>query len=151
MLVIFLLALVVGSGIYFWQRNQTVSEPIVVTPTPEATPTEKVDSGAPTKVVEDFMKYTLGTLPDSNIDYETARNLFIEDLKSQYSDDSFVPRFYGIQDGPDSAKFISENISDNEATVRVDVSFGEMTTAWAFLLKKEGDLWLISGFRNDAQ
>jgi hypothetical protein len=72
-------------------------------------------------------------------------------LKSQYSDESFVPRFYGIQDGPTSVKIISENISGDEATVRVDASFGDMTAAWAFILTKDGNKWLISEFRNDAQ
>jgi len=43
------------------------------------------------------------------VNYEKARAYLSDNMKAQYPDDNWVPMLYGIQDGPTSVKFISEN------------------------------------------
>lgn len=153
-----LLVVAIGLGAYFWGKSKSTtpeaSPTITSTASPTAIPTEAVTEPkeSPKEVVENFMDYTLGTLPSANLNFESARALLTEDQKIQFEDDNtFAARFYGIQDGPTSVKFISENVTGEEAVVRYDPSWGEMSLAWAFFLVKIDNQWLISDFRNDAQ
>lgn len=153
-----LLVVAIALGAYFWGKTKSTtpeaSPTMTSTVSPTATPTEAVSEPeeSPKEVVENFMNYTLGTLPSAKLDFEAARALLTEDQKIQFSDDNtFAARFYGIQDGPTSVKFISENITGDESVVRYDPSWGEMSLAWAFFLVKIDNQWLISDFRNDAQ
>lgn len=136
-------------AIYFWHKSKNAEQNNAENTTEEsATLSEEL---TPDEVVQTFMYSTLGTLPGAGIDYDLARSYMTDGLKSQYSGDSWVPDFYGIQDGPTSVKFISENISGDLATVRYDPSWGEMGLGWAFILENVDGQWLISEFRNDAQ
>jgi len=139
-------------ALYFWQRNVRLEAELNASKTSEQESSEvsqPVES--PRQVVENFMKYTLGTLPDAEINYQLAKNYLTDSLKAQNSSESWVSQFYGIQDGPTSVKFISQNISGDSATLRYDPSWGEMSLGWAFSLTKIDNEWKISQFRNDAQ
>jgi len=136
-------------AIYFWHKSKNTEQNNAENTAEESeTLSEEL---TPNEVVQVFMYSTLGTLPGAEIDYDLARSYMTDELKSQHSGDSWVPGFYGIQDGPTSIKFISENISGDSATVRYDPSWGEMGLGWAFILKNVDGEWLISEFRNDAQ
>jgi len=145
------------TGLYFWQKNvkleAELSTPSAAATTSTPTPTKATEPQvSPQEVAENFMNYTLGTLPTANLNYNAARNLMTKELNAQYpNDSSFVPFFYGIQDGPVSAEIVSEYINGDNASVKVNASWGEMGLGWAFSLIKTNDSWLISGFRNDAQ
>lgn len=151
----------IGTTIYFWQKGSKETTKTTPTPTsslkssPAATPTATSSAAqttqTPTEVAENFMKATLGTLPDAKIDLELARSYLTESLKTQNTGEVWVPEFYEIQDGPTSVKFISQNITDDYATVRFDPSWDDISLGWAFTLKKVGNVWLIDDFRNDAQ
>jgi hypothetical protein len=109
------------------------------------------DSGTiftPQEVVTMYMRATLGTIPGSLIDYDLAKTLLTDDMLSQWTDDSFVPISYGIQQGPDSIEFIDSKISEDNATVRVWGYWGEdVGRDWTFVLKKEDSAWLIYGIK----
>ncbi len=159
-----LLVIAIAIGAYFWgksksttQATKTASPALSSTksPTAAATPTPTTTLAqteeTPKQTVENFMKYTLGTLPGAQIDYDKARAYLSDTMKAQYSGENWVPSFYGIQDGPTSVKFISENTSDETLTLRYDPSWGETSLGWSFILEKDGNKWYINGFRNDAQ
>ena len=167
----------IGAAFYFWQKSENIETNVVATMTavpamttiatptstvvktstptttvaPTTTPAVAEPDQTPTKVVETFMNATLGTLPNAKIDYTLARTYMTDALKAQYSGETWVPQFYGIQDGPISVKFISQNVVGDEAFVRFDPSWGEMSLGWSFTLEKTSNTWLISGFQNDAQ
>lgn len=160
-----LLAAAIGFGAYFWGKNKSTTK-ATATPTkttttssktsPTATPTKtptaaQTSEETPKQVVENFMKYTLGTLPGAQVDLEKARGYLSDTMKAQYSGEGWVPQFYGIQDGPDSVKFISENTSDDGVYLRYDPNWGEMSLGWSFFLAKDGNKYYIDGFRNDTQ
>ena len=160
-------AVVVGVIVYLWQqnkalRNQTeTSATISVTSvaktqtppatTPATTRDMTVEGNSPTDVAEDFMMYTLGTLPGAKIDYTKAKQLASKNLLSQWTDDSFVPQFYQIQDGPTTYEMATQTINGDTATVKVEVRWGEMGLAWAFSLVRENGEWKVDSIRNDAQ
>jgi len=109
-----LLVVAIALGAYFWGKTKSTTPKASPTMTsiasPTATPTEAVSEPeqSPKEVVENFMDYTLGTLPTAMLNFDAARALLTEDQKIQFSDDNiFGARFYGIQDGPTSGKFIS--------------------------------------------
>ena len=149
----------VGIAIYFWQKSKpsnvasvspSPTKTITTSPSKTATPVSVAEE-SPKTVVENFLNTTLGTLPGANVNYDLARTYMAEDFKALHLGEGWVPQLYGIQDGPSSVNFISENITSDTATVRFDPSWGEMSLAWAFTLEKQNNKWLISDFRNDAQ
>lgn len=154
-------AILVAGGIFIYLKfknyEQTIQKLGQPTSTPTPTPTTTKTFQEQTKesskqVVENFIKYSLGTLPGADVNFNAARALLTDDLKARYTDpSSFAAEFYGIQDGPTSVKYISEYTSGDTSTVRYDASWGEMSMAWAFILTKNNNQWLISQFRNDAQ
>ena len=63
-----------------------------------------------------------------------------------------MPRFYGIQDGPDSVVFKFENQTEDGVVLRYDALWGnEVGIGWAFTLAKDNNKWYIDGFSNTAQ
>lgn len=163
--IIAILAIIVVVAIvlaaYFWGKSKSggqttpTSSPAatksaaVSSPTPTANTKSQV---SPTKVVENFMNYTIGTLPTASLNFNAARALMTDDLKAQFSDDSsFAAQFYGYQDGPTSVELVTENINGSDASVKVNASWGEMGLGWAFSLTNINNQWLLSDFRNDAQ
>jgi len=167
--VIVILAIVaitgIGAAIYFWQKSSkpaaTASPTLTITSSPKTSPTKISPSPTSTpqtqgenaqQAAENFMKLTLGTLPGAQVDYEKAREYLSDTMKVQYSGDGWVPRFYGIQDGPDSVSFISENPTEDGVVLRYDAIWGqEVGLGWAFTMVKDNNKWYIDGFRNDAQ
>lgn len=156
-------AVVVGGGVYLWQQNKSLKEQTKATSTPTSnaatvsaypsveTTRDMTDTGtSPSDITEEFMLATLGTLPGAKIDYTKAKTLASQKLLAQWTDDSFVPQFYGIQDGPTTYEITTQSISGTSATVKVEVRWGDMGLAWAFSLVDENG-WKIDSFRNDAQ
>ncbi len=129
--------------------SPTVTKTATSTPTPTATEEAQM---APKKAVENFMNYSIGTLPSANLNFDAARTLLVANLQSQFSDDNtFAAQFYGYQDGPTSVEITGENINGSSASVTVNANWGEMGLGWAFSLIKVGNQWLISDFSNTAQ
>ena len=150
--IIILTAVLAGGGVYLWigsrddktsTQNQTTSD--------QATQTEKEPAVAPTKVAENFILSTLGTVPGAKIDYEEAKTYMTEGLKAQFTENTFIPEFYGIQQGPDGYEMKTETINGDTASVKVDAKYGATMQSWAFILVKEASEWKIDEFRNDAQ
>lgn len=110
-----------------------------------------VEGNSPTDIAERFILCTLGTVPGSRIDYAKARSLMSAARQAEFTDDSYIPSFYGIQDGPDRYEMKLQTISGNSASVTVDVVYGEMMMGWAFLMVREGGEWRVDGIRTDAQ
>ncbi|KKQ74324.1 MAG: hypothetical protein US94_C0007G0001 [Berkelbacteria bacterium GW2011_GWB1_38_5] len=156
--VIIVLAIIAVAGIatatYFWGKskgNATPSPKISATVTSKVTSTPQFNEESAKQVVENFMKYSLGTLPGAEVNYEKARAYLSDNMKAQYPDDNWVPMLYGIQDGPTSVKFISENDTGDSVVLRYDPTWGEMSSGWAFTLEKDNNKWFITGFSNTAQ
>lgn len=134
------------TAVYYWQKNKEKNEI-------STTMYDVVENGLPTQIVENFMKHTLGTIPDASLDFTAARNLATQSISEKYPDDvSFAAQFYGIQDGPTKVEAVDENITDSgTATVKVNAFWNEMGLGWVFYLDRINGEWLISDFRNDAQ
>jgi hypothetical protein len=158
-------AVIVGGGVYLWQQNKSLKEQTKATSTPTSktvtstvsaypsveTTRDMTNTGiSPSDITEEFMLSTLGTLPGAKIDYAKAKTLASQKLLAQWTDDSFVPQFYGIQDGPTTYEITTQSISGTSATVKVEVRWAETGLAWAFSLVDESG-WKINSFRNDAQ
>jgi len=158
---VILTAVLVGTIVYLWQQNErlkdqngtsaTVTATAKKTSTPVTSRDLTVEGNSPTDVAENFIVYTLGTVPGAEIDYDKAKALASQNLLTQWTDDSFVPQFYGIQEGPDTYEMTTQTISGDTAVVKVEVRWGDMGLAWAFGLVKENGLWKIDSLRDDAQ
>lgn len=155
-------AILVGGGIIVYLQSSKTELTPTVSPTtisPKPSPTTSPTAVSqpqetPSQVVQEFMKYSLGTIPDAQLNISAARALLTDDLQEEYTDtddSSFAADFYGIQDGPTSVKIVSENINGDSASVKVNADWEEMGLGWAFILTKSDNGWLISDFRNDAQ
>lgn len=123
------------------------------TSTPVTTLDMDTAGNSPTDITENFILYTLGTVPGANVNYDKARTLMSANILDQYTedDDSFVTDFYGIQQGPDTYEMREQTVNGDEAVVRVDVLYGEMMQAWAFGLYYEFGGWKVDSLRKDAQ
>ena len=98
---------------------------------------------APKEIANLYMKSTLGTLSDSNIDYDLAKQQMTSEFRKQFTNPSFIPMSYCIQDGPEKVRIDSENISNDTAKVRVSGFYTEWQDMWEFsLIKQEGE-WKI--------
>ena len=162
-----LTAVVVGGGVYLWQKAVCVVEKddaakkgtttkvsddsSTTIDDAETSYDMTVEGTSPTDNAENFFLATLGTLPGSVIDYDLAKTYMSASERAKFTDDSYIPLFYGIQEGPDTYEMKTQTINGNDATVKVDVLYGEMMEAWAFTLIWEDSAWKIDGFRNDAQ
>ena len=155
LVVIIVTAIVAGGGVYLWMQGQDKEDQ---TPTQNQTTTdssskteEEEPSSSPSEVAEEFILCTLGTVPNSKVDYEKAETYMSEELKTQFTEDSFIPQFYGIQQGPDGYEIKTQTINGDTASVKVDAIYGEMMQGWAFVLVKENGEWKIDEFHSDAQ
>lgn len=106
---------------------------------------ETPETGKPTAIVENYLKATLGTIPEAQINYETAKKYLAYDLVAKFNSPGFVPLSYCIQDGPQNIRIKSgENLGD-KAAVKVEASWGdEWTERWEFVLIKESGQWKIN-------
>lgn len=128
------------------QPTATEDQTPVATTSPTPTSTSTTTSNAqdsPSTVVENYMSYTLGTIPGAYVDYDAAKNYTSNEIAQQLDDSSFVPLSYCIQQGPDEVSISSENIDGLEATVTVSAKWGEWQTPWEFLLVNGSDGWKI--------
>ena len=98
-------------------------------------------------VVKKYMRNTLGSIPNANIDYDEAKKYLTDDLKSQFADPRFVPASYCIQDEPDNVRLIPPELDGNINRIEVVVEGqygGAWQEMWNFSLVPDGDLsWLI--------
>lgn len=165
-----------GLLVYFWQQNvclkknanssasssnlsETDSDslssastmPVTLNATEATTRTMTYPGDAPVDMTEQFLLYTLGTLPGAEINYTKAKELASKNLRAQWTSDDFIPLFYGIQEGPDTFDVISQTTIGDESVVLVDVKWGEMMLRWSFTLIYEDNSWKVDSFRNDAQ
>lgn len=99
----------------------------------------------PTKVVNTYMKYTMGTIPGAEVDYEAAKEYLTQNMLDQFTDITFVPLSYCVQLGPDDVNVKSENIVGQMATVRVSGQYGtdDFTDMWNFSLVVQNNEWRI--------
>ncbi|MFC1622057.1 hypothetical protein ACFL13_01595 [Patescibacteria group bacterium] len=104
---------------------------------------------SPSDKVQTYLYATLGTLEGATIDYALAKTLLSKEMKGRWTDDSFIPLSYGIQQGPDSIRMGKETINGNTAEVVVDPFWGgELGTTWNFQLEMTNDQWLITEIVN---
>ena len=127
-------------------RGAPATEPAVPTAASESVEPAPVEPAEPpATVVEAFVKATLGTVPDADIDYDYARSLMTGSYAAQFDSPAFVPTTYGIQDGPTSYGIASEESADVTATVEVIGEWGgEPGRRWVFVLNQEGGSWKIA-------
>ncbi len=106
-----------------------------------------VDSEQLKITVKAFMKSTLGTLSNGNIDLEMAKEVTSTlEFAKRLSDISAIPIVYGIQQGPDDIVIHEPVIKKNIATVRVDGLYGgDVGQTWIFeLVPDSSDIWRIN-------
>ncbi|MEA3355520.1 MAG: hypothetical protein U9Q63_03495 [Patescibacteria group bacterium] len=105
----------------------------------------------PSRVVELFMRATLGTVPGALIDYDLAKTLMTTSYAAEFTTPMFVPQSYAIQDGPDSYEITNEEVLTDTATVTVLGHWGtENQMYWMFELEKENKDWKLN-FINPGQ
>jgi ABC-type transporter MlaC component len=96
-------------------------------------------------VVEDFVLVTLSTLPNATFDYEAAQALMTEAYAAEYDTPDWVPRTYGIQDGPTSYEIADEEVAGSSATVTVLGYWGaDLGREWRFTVEQEGGAWKVA-------
>jgi len=101
-------------------------------------------TNSPKDVVKEYMDYTLGALPTADVDYDEAKKLLTLQYKKEFTDATFVPASYCIQDGPSKVKISDVDMSDDYATVRVKAEYGiEYINMWDFELELVGNEWKI--------
>lgn len=105
---------------------------------------DKKPTVSPQEVVSIYMKSTLGTLSGSDINYNLAKHYLTKELEKEFTDSSFIPLSYCIQDGPSEVKIDLEKINDRKAKVRVSAKYGEWQEMWEFNLIIEEDKWKIN-------
>lgn len=104
-------------------------------------------SFSPEEVVTMYTRATLGRIAGSLIDYDLAKTLLGSEMKAQWTDDSFVPLSYGIQDGPDEIAMEEAIIKGNGniATMNVNAYWGgELQVVWNFTLELVNNEWKIT-------
>lgn len=171
-IIIVLAVLVVATvtiGAYYYGKSRTVraltltaspTKTVTVTPTstksasaiPKSSPTTVANEQTAREFVESFMKMTLGTLPGANLDVNKAYASLSDTMQAQYSGESWVPQFYGIQDGPDDFDFLMENETEDGFVVKYNALWGnEVGIGWLFTVVKDNGKWYINGFSNTTQ
>jgi ABC-type enterochelin transport system substrate-binding protein len=105
---------------------------------------ETANMQPPRQVVDAYLKTTLGTIPSAQLDYDKAKTLMTKSYVQEFTDASFVPLSYGIQQGPDKVEFEREDISGSQAEVIIMGYWGDdLQMRWKFELLKEDGSWKI--------
>jgi len=113
------------------------------TPEPSPEPSESSTEMAK-ETVASYMKHTLGTLSDSEIDYDKAKEYMTSDLAEEFTTPMFIPVSYCIQDGPEAVDMLSAEESGDEIVVKVKGLYGkDWSDMWDFTLAEVDDEWLI--------
>jgi len=115
-------------------------------PSTDVTTDSTTDTAQITTVVQAFMKSTLGTLSNGQVDLEMAKELLLPTFAQQLPDLTAVPIIYGIQQGPDDISVGKPQIVSGAAIIDVDGLWGgEVMQSWTFELIPDPDgLWKIS-------
>ncbi len=99
---------------------------------------------SPTEVAISYMYATLGTIPDADVHYDTAKTYMSKEFRAEFKDDSFVPLSYCIQDGPSEVSVSSEKIEGDKARVQIKAVYGdEWMDMWDFAFVKEDGEWKL--------
>ena len=100
------------------------------------------------RVVVEYMNYTLGSIPGSEIDYEKAKKLLTPNLKEQFTSSVFIPTSYCIQDGPQEVRVKSAIYNDTYNWIKtiVEVNYSDgWYDMWEFrVVPVEGDRFWIN-------
>lgn len=106
------------------------------------------DFDPPATVVDNFIGATLLSRYGSGFDYDYAKELMTRAFAARFTSSEFIPRIYGIHDGPTDYVIISEEITGSAALVTVhgywDLVIGRQ---WDFSLTRLNDRWLISAIK----
>jgi hypothetical protein len=110
--------------------------------------TSTIDITGPSKLVKEYMKYTLGSIPSASVNYDKAKILLTPSLKKQFKDSMFVPTSYCIQDGPSEVRVASFQVDEkmNQTNVMVEANYGgEWKKMWSFkVVPVESGTWMIN-------
>lgn len=102
----------------------------------------------PEEIVDMFLKYTLGTIPGDEVNYEAAKQLLLPEFAEEFTDDSFVPFIYCIQDGPEDVRIAVSDFwsTDETKVVEVEGAYNdEWLLMWYFVVETIAeDNWRIS-------
>ncbi len=116
-------------------------------PRPNSTNPTSNNQNAAETLVETYMKYTLGSIPNAEVDYAKAKQLITPNFESQFENPMFVQTSYCIQDGPDNVRISSstDNEEMNWTEVVVQASYGgDWMDMWKFkIVPVEGDDWMV--------
>jgi hypothetical protein len=114
----------------------------------EKNSSQNLDLLSPAETVTAFLKNILGTIPESNLDLQSAKKFITPNLKEEIDKPGFVPQTLCIQDGPTGIKISAENISGEKAYVRISTLYGnEWDQRWEFSLMLDKDSWKISSIK----
>lgn len=100
------------------------------------------------KVVEEFMSCTLGTIPQKcssdNKDEVAKKHLTLE-MRTDYNSSGFIPTTYCIQEGPNDVRIDSEYEDGGFAYVMVSAKYGsdDFQPFWNFILVVQDGEWKI--------
>ncbi len=123
---------VIAAGVYF------------IWPQPDE-PTEKDIIAA---TVNNYIRFTLGSVPGTQVDYEMAKEYLTPDLRSQFTSPMFIPESYCIQDGPDDFRIESIMIDKENglAKVVIKTKYGQedWQEMWEFDLVNQEENWKIN-------
>ena len=101
------------------------------------------------EVVDNYMKHTLGMIPDSDLDFDGAKKYLTPDLRAQFTDSMFIPNSYCMQNGPDDVRITQAEFNEemNWVDVVVEGKYDpwEWEEMWNFqVVPVEGNDWLIN-------
>lgn len=113
------------------------------TKTKKDKPTKKAS-----KVVEEFMACTLGTIPQkcpSDDKDSVAKDHLTLEMRADYNSDTFIPFTYCIQMGPDNVRIDSEIENGGFTYVKVSAKYGtdDYYPMWNFILVIQDGEWKI--------
>ena len=133
-----------GAVYYFFLRDRGLTaaenEPRPLEPVGEP------DLGQPEEVIQEFLLATLGSLPGAAIDYDKAKSLMTAAYAGSFDSPGFIPRVYGIQDGPRAYEITDGYVVDSALEYFVWGFWdGEAAMQWLFILQQENGAWKIAG------
>ena len=138
-IVVIVVVLILGAG-YINNKNKNVN-----TSSSIKNPQGNDIYMEPGEIVDLYMYFTLGSIPNASVDYDTAKQYLTYDLKTQFTNPMFVPTSYCIQDGPDDVRIVSNKPVDGNVEIVVEGQYnGVWQEMWQFSLIPKGDMaWLI--------
>ena len=108
---------------------------------------ESIQIDTVTNNVEEYMRLTLENVPGIKEEYAKAKTMLTSKFASEFTEPSFVPTSYCIQNNPEDVKVESVSFNDewNRAEVVVYSKYGEeWDETWHFIVvASDGGEWLI--------